>query len=190
MRVLVVGAHHGVGAHVVRIARERGMDVTPFDGDVLDAEAVARAVGGQEAVISTLGPRKGSAPDLCSRGTRNIVSAMEATGVDRLVQVTGAMIGHPRKKLGLLYRGILALVPKEQIEDRRLQERIVVDSGLDWTLVRPTRLTDEPPRGRWRDADDAHVGALAHIARADVAEALVRALERDDAVGCAWTLQY
>jgi putative NADH-flavin reductase len=190
MRVLVIGAHHGVGAHVVRTARERGMDVTAFEGDVLETEAVARAVAGHDAVISTLGPGKGSAPDLCSRGTRNIVTAMKAKGVRRLVQVTGAMIGHPKDKLGLVYRMIVAVVPEAQLGDRRLQEQIVTSSELEWTLVRPTRLTDGPARGRWRDADDARIGAFAQIARADVADALVRAVERADAVGRAWTLQY
>lgn len=190
MRVLVIGAHHGVGAHVVRLARERNMTPTSFEGDVLDADAVARAVAGVDAVISTLGPRKGSAADLCSRGTRNVVTAMKANGVRRLVQVTGAMIGHPKDKLGLVYGMIAAMVPEEQLRDRRLQEQIVTDSGLDWTLVRPTRLTDDPPRGRWRDADDARIGAFAKIARADVADAIVRAVQSADAVGRAWTLQY
>ncbi|MEZ4410118.1 MAG: NAD(P)H-binding protein [Polyangiales bacterium] len=190
MRVLVVGAHRGVGAHVVRRARERGMEVTAFEGDALDAEAVARAVAGHDAVVSTLGPRKGSPPDLCSRGTTNLVSAMKAHGARRIVQVTGAMISHPRERLGLVYRMIAATVPEASLRDRRLQEKAVMESGLDWTLVRPTRLTDAPPRGRWRDSPDARVGAFASVARGDVADALVRALEDPASIGRAWTLQY
>ena len=190
MRLLVIGAHHGVGAQAVRLARARGMEVTPFEGDVLDAQAVAAAIAGQDAVISTLGPRKGSARDLCSRGTQNIVAAMKTHGVQRLVQVTGAMIGHPRHRLGLVYRMICAMVPDEQLADRRLQERLVMESGLSWTLVRPTRLTDAPARGAWRDGEGERVGAFAHIARADVADALVRAVASAGSSGSKWTLQY
>ncbi|MBM4363968.1 MAG: NAD(P)H-binding protein [Deltaproteobacteria bacterium] len=189
-RVLVVGAHHGVGALVVERARQRSWSVTPFEGDALDAAAVSRAVEGQDAIISTLGPRKDSAGDLCSRGTENIIAAMKAHGVRRIVQVTGAMIGHPKDRLGLVYRAIAAAVPEAALNDRRLQERIVVESGLDRTLVRPTRLTDEPPRGVFRDGERERIGAFARISRADVAEALVRAVVRPDAVGRAWTLQY
>ncbi|MFO0677018.1 MAG: NAD(P)H-binding protein [Polyangiaceae bacterium] len=190
MRLLVIGAHHGVGEHVVETARRRGFDVTEFAADVLDAQAVSRAVSGHDAVVSTLGPRRDSPPALCSEGTRNVVDAMKAHGVRRLVQVTGAMIGHPRTRLGLVYRTIAAFVPKAQIEDRRTQERLVVESGLAWTLVRPTRLTDGPPRGRWREGEDERVGAFASIARRDVASAIVSALEDEGTVGKSITLQY
>lgn len=190
MHVLVIGAHHGVGAEVVSLARQRGMEVTAFEGDVLDAEAVSRAVAGKDVVISTLGPRKDSTPDLCSRGTRNIVAAMQRHGVRRILQVTGAMIGHARNKLGLVYRLIVAMIPEAQLRDRQVQEALVMESGLDFTIVRPTRLTDDPPRGRWRDGTDETIGAFAKIARGDVADALVHAADSADAVGRCWTLQY
>lgn len=190
MKVLVLGAHHGVGAHVVRLARERGISVTEFQGDVLDAALVARSVTGHDAVLSTLGPREDSARDLCSRGTGHVVAAMKALGVRRLVQVTGAMIGHPHEKLGLVYRAIEAMVPEEKLEDRRTQERLVTESGLEWTLVRPTRLTDEPARGAWREGEHESVGAMAHIAREDVAAAMLRALDDPTTIGRALTLQY
>lgn len=190
VRVLVVGAHHGVGAHVVRIASARGFDVTAFDGDVLDVASVAQAITGKDAVVSTLGPRRGSPPDLCARGTRILVDAMNAQGVRRIVQVTGAMIGHPHAHLGRLYRFLAARVPPEAMRDRRAQERIVVESDLDWTIVRPTRLTNGRPRGVWRDGEDDRVGALARISRADVADAIMRALARPATIRRAWTLQY
>lgn len=189
-RVLIIGAHHGVGAHALRIARARGFDATAFSGDVVDREALNRALVGKDAVLSTLGPRGDAPADLCARGTANIVAAMKTNGVRRIVQVTGAMIGHPREKLGWMYRIIAAFVPESQLDDRRAQERILRESGLETTIVRPTRLTDAPPRGRWRDGEDEVVGAWASIAREDVAEALVRALEDPRSIGRAWTLQY
>lgn len=190
MRILILGAHHGVGAHLVTKARAKGHDVQVFEGDVLDEARVASAVEGCDAVLSTLGPRDNSPADLCSRGASNIVRAMKTRGVRRLVQTTGAMIGHPREHLGLVYRFITAMVPEKALRDRRAQEEIVKASGLDWTLVRPTRLTDEPGRGNFRDGEHETIGALAHIAREDVAEAMLRALEDKATIGQALTLQY
>ena len=167
-----------------------GMVPTAFKGTVLNAEAVLRAVEGHAAVLSTLGPRADSEPDLCSRGTRNIIDAMKTHGVRRLVQVTGAMIGHPHDRLGLVYRMIAAAVGEPSLRDRRLQEQLVIESGLEWTLIRPTRLTDGAPKGQWRDGEHERIGAFAHIARADVAEAMLRALENRATIGHALTLQY
>lgn len=189
-RLLVIGGHHGTGAIVVRLAKARGYHVSIFEGDVLDFDQVKQQIREVDAVISLLGPRKDSVPDLCSHGMQNIVSVMAANKVKRLVQVTGAMIGHPRNRLGLVYRLIVAMVPDSMMADRRLQEKIVVQSGLDWTLVRPTRLSDDPARGVWRDGINEKVGAFAHIARADVAEATLRALGDARSIGKALTLQY
>lgn len=179
MKLLVIGAHHGTGALVVAEARARGHEVTAFVGDVLDGESVRAAVVDQDAVISLLGPREGSPPDLCSLGTRHIVDAMRAAGASRLLAVTGAMIGHPHEHLGLLYRAIETFIPHEVLDDRRRSEAIIQESGLRWTLVRPTRLTDGPATGTVRAGEDLRVGALAHVSRADVAAFLVDALEAD-----------
>lgn len=66
-------------------------------GDVLHANAVLRAVQGQQAVICALGPRAGSAPGtIISGGSRNIVHAMEQAGVRRLVFESGIMVGEGR----------------------------------------------------------------------------------------------
>ncbi|MCB9992429.1 MAG: NAD(P)H-binding protein [Hyphomicrobiaceae bacterium] len=189
-RLLIVGGHHGTGAICAQLARARGYEVAIFRGDIVDFDTVKPQLRDKDAVISLLGPRKGSQSDLCSRGAQNLVSAMAAHKVRRLVQVTGAMIGHRRDRLGLVYRFIVAMVPASSLADRRLQEQIVMQSGLDWTLIRPTRLSDDPARGRWRDSGEEVIGAFAHIARADVAEALLRALGDPKTIGRALTLQY
>ena len=106
MRVLVVGASRGTGAELVDELARRGHVVTAFSrraggddprivyqsGDVLDADAVAKAVAGQDAVVVTLGipdnpfrvrlTRRASSPlDVRSTGTANVVRAMTETGV-------------------------------------------------------------------------------------------------------------
>jgi uncharacterized protein YbjT (DUF2867 family) len=164
---LVVGAHHGTGALVVEAARAAGVHVDAFVGDVLDHDAVLRALSGHDAVISLLGPRADSPVDVCSRGTANIVGAMTATGVSRLVVVTGAMIGHDPVHLGLLYRTIQHFLPHELLDDRRASEAIVRDSDLQWTIVRPPRLTDGDA-GPVQVDTDLDVGAFAHLSRASL----------------------
>ena len=175
MRVLVIGAHHGLGAALVQAARVADHAVTAFDGDALDREDLVESLQGQQAVISALGPREGSPPDLCARGTRAIIEAMQATGARRLIVVSGAMVGDD-VWLGPVYRLIRALVPRGLLADRRQAEAEVRASGLDWTLARPVRLTDEPARGTWRTDPDASVGAFARLGRIDTASAIVAAL--------------
>ncbi|MCC7111953.1 MAG: NAD(P)H-binding protein [Deltaproteobacteria bacterium] len=189
-KIVVVGAHHGVGALAVDRLRARGHDVIAFEGDALDEQAVATSLKGVSAVVSLLGPRKGSPADLCTRGTRHILDAMRVNGVRRLVQVTGAMIGHPRERLGWIYRFIESRVPAAALADRREQERLVVESGVAWTLLRPTRLTNGPARGTWRSAEQERIGAFASISRSDVAEQIAGAIDDDRTIGAKLTLQY
>lgn len=188
MRILVIGAHHGLGAVVLRRARAAGHDAAPFEGDLFAGEALARAVAGQEAVVSTLGPRRDSPPDLCARGAGRIIAAMRAAGVRRLISVSGAMVAED-VRLGLIYRLIRAQVPGAILADMRRAEALVRDSGLDWTLVRPVRLTDAPGRGHWRADPGARVGGLARIAREDVAQAMLAALDDPATHGQALLLQ-
>lgn len=193
-RLLVIGASGRTGVHVVDAALSRGHHVTALvrdaarfdrvdeqltvrEGDVFDTDAVERAVRSQNAVLCVLGPPRGGPPETCSRGTRNLVTAMQRHGVRRLVVVTGAQIGHPREHLvGLVYRAMAFLLPPSQralLADRREQERIVRESELDWTLVRPPRLSNEAAGHRVRAAPDLVIDSFAHVGRADLARFLL-----------------
>jgi putative NADH-flavin reductase len=193
-RVLVVGATGRTGLHLVRQALARGFEVTALArgpgalqvasqrlsivrGDVLDPASLSRAALGQDAVLCALGPVKGAPPALCSDGTRHLLQAMEAQRVRRLVCVTGAMIGHRRDRLGWMYRLLLAVMPRAALADRQLQEKLVRGSNVDWTIVRPPRLTDGAARGTWRAGEDIPIGSLAHLSRADLADFMLRELE-------------
>lgn len=202
--VLVVGASGNTGRCVLDVLLARGLHVRAFarhasalsareglervDGDALDAHAVDTAMQGVAGVIVLLGPAKGSPEDLCRVGTANVIMAMRAHGVRRLACVTGAMIGLPRERLGLVYRFIESRVPSAAMADRRAQEDVVTGSALDWTILRPTRLTNGPASGRLHAEADRMIGAMAHVSRADVARFAVDTLDRPDRVGGAYTL--
>ncbi len=76
MRVLLIGAHHGLGAQVLQQAAGFGIAATAFEGDALEATAVSKQLQNHDAVVSTLGPRRGAPIDLCSRGTGILIGAL------------------------------------------------------------------------------------------------------------------
>lgn len=192
-RVLIIGATGRTGLRLVEeaLAKDLGVTVlarkpealgalqarvTVVQGNVLDPAAVSRAVSDTEAVLCALGPQRDSPPTLCSQGTRHLLSAMQTHGVRRLVCITGAMIGHPDTRLGWLYR-VMRSAFHDTLQDRQVQEQLILRSGLDWTVVRPPRLSNGAPRGIWRAGEDIRIGGLAHISRADLARFMVQQLE-------------
>lgn len=171
-KVLVVGATGGSGRAAVTALLADGHHVTAFsrhadrlaadfdglvtiNGDALRRDDVDQAVAGHDAVIVTLGITehpirvqtvgpKHTPLDIRSAGTRNVIDAMDAHGLDRLVVQSSYGIGPTRQHLGLTDRLFFAVLVKKQMADTELQERIVRSSGLDWTLVQPVHLNDQP----------------------------------------------
>jgi nucleoside-diphosphate-sugar epimerase len=169
MRVLVVGASRGTGAELVAELVERGHVVTAYSrqpgthpdgvrtvtGDVLDADALGKAMVGQDAVAVTLGipdnpfrvrltRRASSRLDVRSAGTRAVLDAMREHGVRRLVVQSTYGIGDTYRHLPLALKAFFSLAIRPQVDDHERQEQMVRESGLDWTIVRPTVLHDEP----------------------------------------------
>ena len=136
-------------------------------GSLLDRADVAHAIAGADAVICVFGPRPASPEVFCAEATRNIIEAMRAHGMCRLICQTGAMISdYPH--LSWFMRMMRSSYQKQQpalADDRAEQERVVVASGLDWTVVKPPRLTNGPLRGRARSGESLKVGALSSISR-------------------------
>jgi putative NADH-flavin reductase len=123
-----------------------------LDGDALDQHMIERALAGVDAVIQTLGVSPTPAltlkrTRLFSAATRILVNAMEASAVKRLISVTGLGAGDSRGHGGLLHDAIYA--------DKDVQEWIIRPSRLDWTIVRPTVLTNGPRTGAYRVLVDA-----------------------------------
>jgi putative NADH-flavin reductase len=209
-RILIVGASGGTGRQLVAQALERGYTVTALvrdpsrlpiahprltviQGDVLDEASVAKATRGQEAVLSALGHKRFFWPtSILSKGTRNILRAMEAHGVPRLVCETSLGIGDSAGRLGLFYTlFIIPAILPFYFWDKTRQERLIADSKVDWVIVRPGALTNGEKRGRCRQG--RHVGSFLltpRISRADVAEFMLNQLASDEnlraACGVSW----
>jgi len=134
---------------------------------------------GVDAVIQTLGVSP--TPELIFGGTRLfsvatrvLVNAMEASAVRRLICVTGFGAGDSRGHGGLLYNAGLCLILGRIYADKDAQEWIIRRSRLDWTIVRPTILTDGQRTGAYRVLVDARDWRSGFISRADVADFLVK----------------
>lgn len=155
--------------------------LVPFSimrGDFTEATRVVETVAGTDAVCCVVGPRPPYTEAFCAPATEAIIQAMRQVGVRRLVCQTGAMVGAGNRTLAFEYlaRSFARRQPAAS-QDRVEQERLVHESGLDWTLVKPPRLTDGTTR-RCVTADSAlRVGLLSKISRASLATFVLEAIE-------------
>ncbi|TMM38065.1 MAG: NAD(P)-dependent oxidoreductase [Actinobacteria bacterium] len=175
-----------------------GVRAVRADLATADPGALHPAVAGADAVLSGLGPRSRAEAGVTARGTRAVVEAMKATGVARIVVVSAAPVGtvpspgrpHPPRYDpgdGFVLRHLLSPLVKAALRghyaDLALMEDTLRDSGLDWTAIRPPRLTDGPVTGTYRTAEDRNLRRGVLISRADVAHLMLRVLDRPETIG-------
>jgi putative NADH-flavin reductase len=123
----------------------------------------------------------------------NIIQAMRATGVRRLVAVSAAPLSSddgdtlPSR---LLLKPLLWALYRPVYADMAAMEDEIRQSGLDWTIVRPPRLTDKPPTGRYRTALNRSVRGGYTISRADLAAAILKLLDDPTSIRAAIGIGY
>ena len=194
MRVLIIGASKGIGLETTRQALDAGHDVRALarsataiavsnpslekmPGDALKTEDVEAALVGVDVVIQTLGVGLGDLfrpVHLFSDATRVLIAAMRSQVVKRLICVTGFGAGDSRASISCLQRLPFQIVFGRAYDDKSLQEQLIKESELDWTIARPGVLTNGPRTSRNRILSEASQWRNGIISRADVAEFLVR----------------
>jgi putative NADH-flavin reductase len=197
VRVLIMGASRGIGLESTRQALAAGHEVramarsvdrigfsdaklTKVRGDAVNSQDVNAVLVGVDVVIQTLGVGFGELlrpVHLFSTATRVLIGAMRAQSIKRLICVTGFGAGESRASIGHLQRLPFLMVFGRAYADKGLQERLIEQSGLDWTIVRPGVLTGGPRTGRYKILTGASQWRNGLISRADVAEFLVRQIE-------------
>ncbi len=199
-RLLVLGANGPTGRLVVQQALDRGFAVTALTrrpesfpvehdrltvvgGDATDERTMDAALDGCDAVVSTIGTAYTWRPvQVYSASGRLVVEAMRRAGLRRLIIVTS--MGAPRevhgKGLGqtVLMRLLRNTFSRTLYDDMLRLEQIVTASGLDWTIVRPPGLSNDPGTG-YAIADTTIDGP--GMARADLAAMLL-----DQVADTAW----
>ena len=196
MRILVLGAAGRTGRLIVERALGHGHEVTAFvhttplalsherltmvSGDVRDFSAVDSAMAGQDAVAFALSQGAGE-KGVHEAGIANVIHAMAAGDVRRLAAISAAgTFARNDKALSLAFRALIKTAMRGIYDDLEGMERRIMATGLDWAIVRPVGLTDNPPSGTYRvSLDGSLLKKAARISRADVASVVVKALETD-----------
>jgi len=192
VKIVVFGAAGRTGRHIVDKALGHGHRVTAFlrhtplalehpdlttmTGDTRDFEAVSAAIAGQTGVAFALSGAGNHEP-----GIANVIHAMAEHDVRRLAAVSAiGTFARTDRTLSLAYRAKIATTLRSAYDDLENMEMRIMASDLDWTIVRPVGLTDEPAVGQYRIAlDGTMLPKATRVSREDVAALVVKALETD-----------
>ncbi|PPK68132.1 SDR family oxidoreductase [Actinokineospora auranticolor] len=197
MRLVIAGGHGKIALLLTELAAGRGdavvgvvrnpdhvEDVRAAGGDAVvldleeaDAEQVAAVLAGADAVVFAAGAGPGSGAarkDTVDRAAAVLVAdAAVVAGVRRLVQVSG--MGLDRVVEDDVFAAYLRA---KDAAERDLRDRD--PESLEWTIVRPGRLSDDHPTGRVLVGDSVPYGV---VPRADVAAVLLAVLDEPATIG-------
>jgi putative NADH-flavin reductase len=196
MKLLIIGGTGGTGKELIKQALEQGHHLTTLVrnldhikishpnlnvvmGNVLDFNKVQEVVKGQDAVLSALGHKKFFIKtSILSRGTKNIIEAMQKHNVNRFICITSLGINDSRFKLGLYYTlFVIPFIVFFYFLDKSKQEKLIRNSGLSWTIIRPGQLTNGKKRGLYKHGPNLGNYIITKtISRADVAHFMLSQL--------------
>ena len=196
--ILLLGATGKTGKEVMNYALSKGYHITALVRDPGKADANpgritlvkgtpvnasdVRAIKGYEAVISTLGHSNLDPSPLMTDSIKNMVMAMREKGIRRIVVQTGAGAGDSFSRMPLSVQMLIRDTGLKAVyEDHKGQEQALMDSGLDWTVVRPVTLNDGE-EGRIR-VIQGPISESYTISRKSVAKFLVDCREKAEFFG-------
>jgi putative NADH-flavin reductase len=195
MRVLIFGASGATGRNLVSLALKHGHFVTAFvrnpsrlrlrdnrvnifKGDVSSYQDVEEAIANQDAVLSALGASSPLKRDLTLvNGIQNITTAMTEGNVRRFIYQSFLGVKEGREELGFMTNYIFPAILRNVILDHEAKESLIVNSSLNWTIVRCSILTNGSFTGDYRDGEHiTSASVLPSISRADVADFMLQQL--------------
>lgn len=191
MRLFVLGATGGTGRAIVDQALARGHRVVAFarsperlgmhenlvrtQGDPRRSADLVPALAGCDAVVSALGRRTNADRSLLADCARATIDAMKTAGVPRLIIVSLALLF---PNIGVLGAFLRRYVFADVLRDSREMESIVTTSDVEWTIVRPPRLTNGPHTQRYRVKRDGLPAGGSSVSRSDLAQYILDEAER------------
>jgi len=195
MSILIFGASGATGQELIKQSLNQGHQVTAFvrnaakltvrhdhlkifTGDVSDYSAVKKAVQRQDAAISALGAKTPFKRDqTLIDGIRHIVKAMEQAYVQRFIYLSFAGVKGGRKAFGFFFKYVVSSLLTNVVKDHEAKENIIKQSRLNWTIVRPPKLTTGAHTGIFRSGEDIRPKSMRlSISRADVADFMLQQL--------------
>ena len=209
MKILIIGATRGVGKALLETSLEENYDVTVLarkpekieishpklrvvEGDVLDAESIEASAEGQGAICSCVGvPITFKPVDLFSKAAQNILVAVKQNPGQKYIAVTGIGAGESKGHGGFLYDKIFnPLLLKSIYSDKDREEEIIKASGVDWMIVRPAGLTNGKRTGKYHVFNDLSGVTSKRVSRFDVADFIVKQLDKPTQFGKTPLLTY
>jgi putative NADH-flavin reductase len=185
MKLLVLGATGRTGRHLVAKAMARGHAVTAMvrdpaalgpqpglavvKGDARSVADLSSALAGHDAVVSVLGHRSKADATLLRDNAAALQLALRQQGVRRYLVVSQALLFPSKNPIVALLRWLLSTT----VADSTAMEQVVSACEVDWTLVRPPRLTDGGPARGYRVGLGAMPAGAWSMQRADLAEFLL-----------------
>jgi putative NADH-flavin reductase len=200
-QLLIIGANGGIGRQCVEQALAKGYQVTAIvrnpsklplkhpslqivRGDVMQSFHFSNHFKGKDAIISTIGVSGGFGNDrpttLYSQGALNIMTEMQQAGTRRVFFISASAVETSPLLppfVRFISKYIVQKLLKHMYADLLLMEKEIKKTGLDWTILRPPRLTDRPATGQYRIAVNRFLKNGLKISRADVAHFILTHLQ-------------
>ena len=194
LNILVIGANGGIGKQTVEIALKAGHKVTALlrnpanlaishsnleiiKGDVMYPDTFEDHLENKDVIISGLGVNAASKPTtLYSQGNKNLLDAMKKKGVHRAFFISASAIEiSPVLPFYVRFaeKYIVQKLLRHMYDDLRIMERMVKESDIDWTIMRPPRLINKPVTGNYRFAINSFLKYCLSISRADLAHFMI-----------------
>jgi len=193
LNILIIGANGGIGRQTVLMALKAGHKVTAMvrsaaklalthpnlqvvTGDIWRPETFKQYLAGKDAVISAIGEQMDKPTTLYSAGNANLLMTMKDMGANRAFFISASAI-----EISPVQPFIVKLATKYIVQrlfghgyaDQRIMERLIKESNINWTIVRPPRLIDKPATGKYRVAINSFLKNCLKISRADVAHFMI-----------------
>lgn len=198
--IALFGASGRTGSHFLSQALDKGYEIkalvrtpekiklkheklTVFEGDVLSSEDVDLVVKGADIVVSLFGRVKNSPALLQTNGTKNIVESMKSHGVEKIISLSGGGLPFPEKDqpkfIDKTIRFMMKVLVPKVLEDAIAHHKVLETSGLKWMVARGPRLTDDAPKGEFKETW-VGVDSGTKISRADLAQFILKEVEEEN----------